>query len=126
MANSLVPFAGYDTSLGNKKEWLGDHYGPVSYPTGGYPMTAAQLGWGGLEFVTPLFLTTQTINATVSGGVPTDYTAAYFISIKPAASTAQGAVASVTVQWYVISTGAEVTNATNMSAIRIRLNARGV
>jgi hypothetical protein len=124
MANANVPFPGYETLFGNKKSWLGDHYGPASYATGGETFSASSLGWGGLEFVRACFFQTETVDS-IPMVVPVDESGTYFVGIKKS-TTANGAVASVTIQWYVVSTGAEVSAATNLSTYRVTLEARGV
>ncbi len=122
MANT--PLAGYDTSFGNHKAWVGDHIGPASYTTGGETFAAHDLGWGGLEIVEPLNKGLITIGAdTLVAALSISGT--YFVTVTMGTS-AVGAVASVTITWYVVATGAEVTAATDLSAEKVRLLVLGV
>lgn len=122
-STSANPMAGYPTDVANKIEDLVDSYGPLSYATGGYEITAAQLGWGGIEFAQFAFVTVETVNSVVMP-VAVDSSGTYFVGLKP--STYTGPCAYVTVQWYVLSTGAEVTASTNLNANKVRIHFRGV
>jgi hypothetical protein len=124
MANVLASFPGYDTSWGNKKVWQGHLIGPTSYVTGGIAFTASALGWGGIEFLVADNWQVATVNSQTIL-IPASLSGNYFVGIK-LASTASGAVASFTIQWYVTSTGAEVGAAVNLSAEKVRLLAVGV
>lgn len=110
------PLPGYDTSFGNKKAWVGDHHGPDSYVTGGETFSARQLGWGGFDFVVPGNFS-QLQNLSMSG--------TYAVGVR-FATTAVGAVASVTLVWYVAATGLQVAQGTDLSDEAIRLFALGV
>jgi hypothetical protein len=124
MANTNAPFAGYDTSWGNKKAWQGAHFGPASYTTGGETLSASTFGWGGFELVLAANHGGATVDS-IPMIVPLSISQNYFVGITFSTS-ASGAQASVTIKWYVTSTGAEVANATNLSAEKVRLLAIGV
>lgn len=116
--------AGYDTAIGNKWEVVYDLPGPASYATGGETITAAQFGHGGIEFVVPVQWTLQTVNSQLVV-VPTSMSGNYFVGIKfTNTSLKDQAVASVTLQWYVTSTGAEVAASTSLSGEHVRLKIR--
>ena len=81
--------------------------GPTSYTTGGVTLGATAFGLQGFRVL-------MSSHLTASG--------TYFVRFQmpsgPGAST-------VTVLWYVASSGAQVTNATNLSAEKIRILAFG-
>lgn len=122
MANTSLP--NYTNYWGSKYVWQGLHFGPTSYTTGGETFSAATLGWGGLEFVLADNMGQAAVNS-VSMVVPLSTSRTYFVGIT-FATTATGVVASVTIKWFVVATGAEVANATNLSAESVRLLAVGV
>lgn len=124
-AQSNKPFAGYDTpGFGNKRSWQGGHMGPASYATGGETLSAASFGWGGFEWVAADNQGVATVNSTPVV-VPLALSTTYFVGIT-FATTAKGPQAKVTIKWYVTSTGAEVSNATDLSAEEVRLMLIGV
>lgn len=121
---SNIPLAGFDTSFGNHKAWVGDHFGPASYATGGETFTAHQLGWGGLEFVELANLGLITVAADQLV-VPLSFSGTYFATVA-FGTAAVGAVASVTIKWYVVATGAEVAALFDLSAEKVRVFALGI
>ncbi len=76
----------------------------ASYPAGGYPISAAALGWKGIFFITPVD----------AGG------AAYFMQYNRTTG-------KLMVFWCAAAgtVAAEVTAATNLSAVVVRLECRG-
>lgn len=110
MALTLAPPAGNATAIltsrtyitGDRLEVLIDVVGDASYPTGGYPLTAAQLGLSTeLDF----------INGTV-----------YAAPVATITSVSYDAVNS---KLKFLAGGAEVANATNLSTVTVRLVAKG-
>lgn len=124
MATKTLP--GYSTAWGNKNAAVLESYGPKPYVAGGYTLTAAELGWGGLDFVAPMNFGEATVNSQLVV-VPLSVSGTYFVGVT-LATTAVGAVSSVTIKWYTTSTGAEVTtvSSTDLSAERVRLLVVGV
>ena len=125
MANSNIPFPGYDTRFGNKNVWVGSHYGPKSYATGGETISAAQFGWGGFDTFDPGPLATLSVNS-VNQTVPGSVSGTYFVGVSVATTAPDGAVSKVTMKWYVVATGAEVTATTDLSAEKVRVKTTGV
>ena len=112
MANAPLP--GYDTSFGNRKAWVGDHFGPASYATGGETFAAQDLGWGGFDAVLSCnFGRIQLFS------ISRNYTVAIVLPV-----TAKGAVRSVTIVWFNIF-GPEVGAGTDLSGEAVRLFALG-
>jgi hypothetical protein len=114
---------GYPFYIGSKKILVVDYKGPASYTTGGESLTAKEFGQGGIDAIEPL--NKQWLEIT-QGGVATyqlvaaSLSGTYFATIKFGAS-AQGAVSSVTIQWWVVATGAEVAAAVDLSSEVVRL-----
>ena len=109
------PLPGYDTSFGNKKAWVGDHFGPASYVTGGERFTAHQLGWGGIDFILPGNGSRIQILS-----MSRDYSISVLFD-----TAAVGAVPAVTIRWANVF-GAEVAQGTDLSAEAVRLFVLGV
>lgn len=124
MASVNKPFSGYDTSWGNKKVWQGGHMGPLSYATGGETLTASSFGWGGFELVLAANQGVATVNSTPIV-IPLALSGNYFVGIT-FATTAKGPQKSVTIKWYVTTTGAEVAAAVNLNAEEVRILMVGV
>lgn len=121
MADTILP--GYLTTIGNKYMLVVDHFGPASYPTGGETITAAQYGIGGIDFID----STNDINQGTVQYTGVSFSGTYYVDIKLATTTAPGgSVSSLKAQWFVVATGAEVANTTNLSAEKIRLRIMGV
>lgn len=123
MANRILP--GYNMPVGEKIDLIIDHDGPSSYTnsgvfsTSGETLNASDIGLGGLEMVNAGMLSSDGLN---------------FVQITPtnqststtAVGTGGNALTSVKIHWYVLASGAEVANGTNLSAKSIRLHIRGV
>lgn len=125
MAN--VIFAGYMMPVSNKMLVIADHQGPVSYTTGGETIRAADFGLGGFEFIEAGNLDTFTVNGQIVQLDGVDFSATNVVSLRYAATTAPGVpAASIVMKWYVITTGAEVANTTNLSSKSVRLRILGV
>jgi len=71
--------------------------GPVLYAAGGQTLTAAQFGHGGFDFVSCNGLS---YSGTYFGRVQ-------YLAVDAAPSALKGAVPSVKIKWFVVSTGAE-------------------
>lgn len=115
-ANTFCP--GYDMPVSDKIEIIFDHTGPTSYTntgvfsTSGETVNASDLGVGGIEMLLP--------NTATGDGL-------YFVRVVPNVQSAtSGVIGNPTVHWYVLSSGAEVANGTNLSASAIRFWARCV
>jgi len=121
MAETILP--GYVTTIGNKYLVIDDHAGPVSYTTGGETVTAAQFGLGGIDFIdgcNDVVQGTAQINNVSFSGVN-------FVAIKLPTTTGPGvANTKITLQWFVVATGAEVAATTNLSGQTVRLRIVGV
>lgn len=121
MAENVFP--GYVTTVGNKYLIMDDHAGPASYTTGGETFTASQVGLGGIEFI-------EGMNDIIQGtqqytGV--SFSGTFFVNISVATTAAPGVpVSKVTIKWFVVATGAEVANTTNLSGQFVRLRILGV
>ena len=111
---SLRPLPGYPMPVGEKYKVNADYLGPASYVNGTGDKVSAQgsgMTLGGLDKLDG--------SGSVSG---TYFTRTFYPAAATTASTAQpGANAYVYVRWYVLSSGAEVTNATNLSAEIVRV-----
>jgi len=119
MANVFVQ--GYPTPSGSKILCIFDHSGPTSYSNIGSSsgtgdvVNASDLGLGGFD----------SVNGSFSAY---DFTNTYNVKMlwapasSPAAPASDGAVGSFVLQWFVISTGLEVANTTNLSAKTVRLH----
>jgi hypothetical protein len=103
---------------------VGDHFGPASYGGAGETFEAKSLGWGGFELVEIINKGLITIVADQLM-VALSISGTYFATARLATS-AVGAVASVTIRWYVVATGAEVAGAFDLSAEKIRVLALGI
>ena len=107
---------------GSKKLSVFDFKGPSSYSTGGETLSAAQFGESGIDFIEPM---NKGIASCTQGAVarnqlfPLSFSGTYFVTIT-VATTAEGAIASVTVMWFVAATGAEVAAAVDLSAEEFR------
>ncbi len=125
MATKTLP--GYSTSWGNKNAAVLESYGPKSYVAGGYKLTAAELGWGGLDFAAPMNFGAAALGGAVANVVPLSVSGTYYVTVV-LATTAVNAAPYVTIQWFVAASGAEVTTVsnTNLSAERVRLLVVGV
>ncbi len=98
-----------------------DINGPRSYLNGtGYVLKASVLGFGGIEFIEAM----NTAKITVSSDkwvAPLTHSGTYYATIRLATTVQAGqAVTQVTIWYYNVSDGAEVTNATDLSAEYIR------
>lgn len=116
-AQQVAPASGYAQSFGTKQAAVFELAGPSSYPTGGQTVDAATLGWGGFDYVSP--------------GEGLSYSGTYsckvqYLPVDAAPSAQKGAVGSVKVQWFVVSTGVEAANATDLDGEIVRLFALGV
>ena len=109
MAN--VPLPGYVTAFGGKKFSIVDHSGPSSYAAGGETINASDVGMGGLDRISA---SQYSMSGTYS-----------VVVLYPALANAIS-VTSVKLAWYVVGTGAQVTNGTDLSAEHIRMEAWGV
>ena len=101
---------GYPTSVANKRLAVADHTGPASYPTGGETLPATDMHMSGFDWV-------RVAQYTMSGTYQC-------VPLYPA--LAHGCTPTVKLAWYVVATGLEVANATNLSAEHIRLEAIGI
>jgi hypothetical protein len=112
MANTQL--LGYETEWANKKVMCVDVVGPASYvntgtfATSGQPINASDFGWGGFDFVMAM---------PSSDGLDIGYVAS---------GTSGSSFTTFNLHWFVIATGAEVTNTTNLSTKTIRLLLVGV
>lgn len=118
MSNGLnSPMAGYEMIVGTKKEIILDRQGPTSYAntgtfiTSGDIISAADLGWGGIEQVD-------------ADGVSQDGLNGIWIEYR--GDIKGNAVPLVALHWTVLATSAEVANAVNLSTKTIRIRLRGV
>lgn len=105
MANDVI-IPGYETTIGSKLLIMVDHYGPASYSqaTGDvYPVT--NINRGGFDRVSA--------GTTLSGTYSV-------VAIMTPAAVGSG-VTQVSLKWTVVSTGAQVANAVNLSAEVVRL-----
>lgn len=93
--------------IGPYRARLVDHDGPASYTTGGETITAISLGFKRILYVN-------------ASGIDDG---SGFTSVRHSTKKSQ---ISFRLQWYVASTGAEVANATNLSARFVRLLVVGV
>lgn len=106
MANTDKILPGYEESVGAKLFAIVDHYGPSSYVNGtGEVYPASNLQRGGFD--------------AVEGSV--SFSGTYEALVFYGSTNIGNGVPSVTLRWYVVSTGAEVANATNLSAEAVRL-----
>lgn len=103
MADTYLP--GFESVWGANKVMVMDHYGPASYATGGETWTLSGLNWGGVLM----------FNA-----MGEDFSGTYFMRIIPQNTPAGVPFTTVKIQWFVVSTGAEVANATNLSTFAVR------
>ena len=112
--NTMTILAGYETYIGNKKMAIVDITGPnpyvntATFSTSGQPITAAQLGWGGIEMI---------IGSVSSDGLD---------NVVIGSPTGGVAAATVNLHWFVIATAAEVANGVDLSAKTVRLVIIGV
>lgn len=117
-----TPLPGYDTSFGNHKAAVLRHFGPNPYVAGGYSLTAHELGWGGIEAVFGGNPAPVTVGGVTFPVALRSISGNFFATIEFATS-AVGAAASLTVKWYVATTGVEVTTVSNtdLSAEELRV-----
>lgn len=130
MANPTnAPLSGYPTDISNKHLMIFDHTGPASYANigtssgAGDVIRALDIGWGGYDKLTPIV-----------GGYTMSGT--YFVKIftghTTTTPTMTQSIQSVrTLQWFTTSAAfgalsTEVTNATDLSAEIVRLEAIGI
>lgn len=133
MANPLnAPLLGYPTDIGNKHLIVFDHKGPTSYANigtssgAGDVINAADLGWGGFD----------TFKAASAATSSYSMSGTYIVKIFTGHTTTtptftQGIQNVRTLQWFTTSAAfgtisTEVTNATDLSAEVVRLEAIGV
>ena len=130
MANpSNAPLLGYPTDIANKHFSIFDHTGPKSYANigtssgAGDVINASDIGWGGFDKL-----------VTTGGGYT--FSGTYFIKVFTGHTTTtptntQSIQNVRTLQWFTTSAAfgalsTEVTNATDLSAEVVRLEAIGV
>jgi hypothetical protein len=113
MANLFVQ--GYPQYVGSKIRLAVDHGGPTSYSNIGSSsgtgdvVNATDLGVGGFD----------SAGSTFAGY---DFTNTYFVkALWPASPSSTNAQPKAVFQWFVVSTSAEVANATNLSTYTVRL-----
>jgi len=114
--SSPNPLPGYPSPIGNKWKVVDERVGPKSYVNGtGQKINASDYGLGGFDFAVP-------------AGV--SYSGTYFGRIfwptSVAPSKLEGAQAYFYIKWYVLSSGNEVTNTTDLSCEILRLDLVGV
>lgn len=115
MANRILP--GYIMPVGDKLELVIDHDGPASYSNvvsssgTGDVINASDLGVGGFEDVNADGLSSDGLN---------------YVYATPVGGGGGNAVTQLQLRWIVLSTNAEVANATNLSGKSIRLRIRAV
>lgn len=112
---AIRPLPGYPMPVGEKYLVIADYLGPLSYVNGTGDKLVAGFGGGlnqgGIEFVSGGNSVSGTYNIKI-----------FYPSAATTSSTSQpGANASVIIKWYVLATGLEVANATNLSAEVVRL-----
>lgn len=110
---------GYPIYNGSKKIQVLDLKGPSSYSTGGETLQAAQFGQGGIDFMLPMNGLRVALSDDV-GVVSSSFSGTYFVTISVGTGTV-GSVTSVTIKWYNVSDGAEVTATTDLSAEKVRV-----
>jgi hypothetical protein len=130
MANiTNAPLLGYPTDFGNKHFSIFDHTGPASYSNIGTSsgtgdvINASALAWGGFDSLLPLFG-----GYTLSG---TYYVKVFTGHTTTTPTITQGVQNVRTLQWFTTSAAfgalsTEVTNTTDLSAEKVRLEAIGV
>jgi hypothetical protein len=109
----------YPCPPGNRNQAVGSFSGPAAYaqvvpgnpPTGGFQLTAAQLGLVSIEFMTCSLDASGTYNAEV---------------IFPSNFLPNDDVPYVIIEFTLAATGAQVAGATNLSAINWRFQAFGL
>ena len=113
MANN--PVQGFPDVWGKHSVTVVEHNGPASYVTGGETASLKTPAFGGSTTVGTRGF------AYVAGGA--DYSATYRVDpVYSSANTPNAGIRNaVTLKWTVIATGAEVANATNLSAFTVRL-----
>ena len=110
MASPIVNlFDGYSQAEGAKWGAVADVTGPSSYATGGFSLSAVSFVMSKIEFA--------------SGGI--DSSGLHRYEVK-AASTSDKPSATITVLAFLLSTGLEVTAATDLSASHFRLRVIGI
>ena len=103
---------GYPHRNGRQNVVVMDHYGPTSYQTGGESLSPGLYDMAGFDMVTlPVPAVTESGN--------------YSLGWTRASGTGGFTLPSVTLQWYVISTGAEVGSGVNLSTEFLRMELRG-
>lgn len=127
--NVNTPLLGYPTDFGNKHYEIFDHLGPASYANIGTSsgkgdiIKATDLGWGGFDRLSPSYGSYS-------------FTGNYFVKVftnssGTTPSITQGNQTQRVLQWFTTSAAfgavsTEVTNATNLSAEKVRFEAVGV
>ena len=107
---AVVLYDGYPQAEGAKWGAVADVSGPSSYATGGFSLAAVSFGMSALEYVS-------------SGGISSNGT--YRLHVLDNSTSAKPA-SSLTAKAYVVSTGAEVTAATDLSGAHFTVLARGL
>ena len=111
-------FADYPAPPGNKRVVVAEILGPSSYtvisaaapPTGGVSVTANELGLKEIEYA----------------WVTADNTGTYGARVIFSSAYAGRAAPSITLQVFTLATGAEVSAATDLDAVKFRLFAVGM
>jgi len=124
------PLYGYPVpAFKDKLTEIVDLAGPASYVNGtGQIIYPSLFGWGGFDFVQAMNTGLVSVNQAADYlVVDMSRSGTYFITIRLSTTYACGqAVKSVTIKWYNVADFAEVTNATDLSAERVRLMFIGV
>src|SRR5512146_2237633 len=117
-----APLYGYPApSFRDKLTEVIDIQGPSSYVNGtGQIIYPSLLGWGGFDAVIGLNSGRISVSSDVYV-VALSHSGTYYATFRiPTTVTPGQAAKSVTVKWYVVATGAEVNNATDLDAEYIR------
>jgi len=114
-AQALTPLSGYENIFGTKKAFVGELNGPTLYAAGGQLVTAAQLGWGGIDFAA---VGGNSLSGTYYGRVQ-------MLPLDAAPSVPLGSAATFRVLWFVVATNAEA-GALDLSGEILRLFVLGV
>lgn len=111
-----VAFDGYPMPQAEKRIWIGDIFGPLSYTTGGYPFQSKSVGMVGVEW------------ADFAGG---SNSGNYYVSANYPGGSGNMEYRAVTarnltVQWYYAANSVEVANGTDLSAEQTRALVWGI
>lgn len=104
-----------------KRWWGGDLFGSNNYQQGGYTLYASDFGLSGFETFGISF-----------GGRNSNIANAYYAQVTPPANFANAneSLASsfnnCTIRWFFNNNSAEVANNTDLSAVAVRIDIRGV